>query len=83
MVDNGIDKNEIAFIGDDINDLGAMKLCGFIGCPSDAAVDVKELATYVSPISGGHGAARDVIEHYLREQGTWVDVVDKTFGAGT
>lgn len=81
--DNNIDKNEIAYIGDDINDLGAMKLCGYIGGPSDSAVEVKELATYVSPIPGGHGAAREVIEHYLKEQGKWSDLVDKAFGAGT
>lgn len=41
IADNNLDKNEIAYIGDDINDLGAMKLCGYIGCPSDAAIEVK------------------------------------------
>ncbi|WP_242826714.1 KdsC family phosphatase [Butyrivibrio sp. NC2007] len=83
IADNNIDKNEIAYIGDDINGLGAMKLCGYIGCPSDSAAEVKELATYVSPIPGGHGATRDVIEHYLREQGTWSAFVDKAYGTGT
>ena len=37
IADNNIDKNEIAYIGDDINDLRAMKLCGYIGSPSDSA----------------------------------------------
>lgn len=65
---NNIDKSETAYIGDDINDIGAMKLCGYVGCPSDGAVEVKELAAYVSVIPGGHGAARDVIKHHLSEQ---------------
>jgi len=83
IADNNVDKSEIAYIGDDINDLGAMKLCGYIGCPLDSAVEIKDLATYVSSIPGGRGAARDVIEHYFREQGTWLDLVDKAYGAGT
>ena len=83
IADNNVDKSEIAYIGDDINDLGAMKLCGYIGCPADSAVEIKELATYVSPILGGHGAVRDVIEHYLREQGTWSELLNKAYGAGT
>ena len=82
IADNNLDINEIAYIGDDVNDLGAMKLCGYVGCPSDAATEIKELSNYVSSIAGGHGAVRDVIEHYLREQGTWEELVDKAYGAG-
>lgn len=59
-----------------------MKLCSFIGCPADAAAEVKSIATYVSPIAGGHGAARDVIEHYLRDVGSWTNVIDKTYCTG-
>lgn len=79
---NRIQRDEIGYIGDDINDLGPMKMCGFIGCPADAAIEVKEIADYVSPINGGHGAARDVIEHYLREQGVWSEAVNRAYGAG-
>ena len=59
-----------------------MKLCGYIGCPADACSEVKEIADYVSPVSGGHGAARDVIEHYLRENSLWNKVVSEAYGAG-
>ena len=82
MKENDVEKDEIGYIGDDVNDLGPMKLCGYVGCPSDAAVEVKEIANYVSPIGGGHGAARDVIEHYLREQGIWTEVIDRIYGTG-
>ena len=79
---NSIDKNEVGYIGDDINDLAPMKLCGYIGCPADACSEVKEIADYVSPVSGGHGAARDVIEHYLRENSLLNKVVSEAYGAG-
>ena len=72
----------VGYIGDDINDLGGMRLCGYIGCPADSAVEVKKIADYVSSIEGGHGAARDIIEHYLCEQGVWNEIINKTYNAG-
>jgi 3-deoxy-D-manno-octulosonate 8-phosphate phosphatase (KDO 8-P phosphatase) len=42
-VDKNIYKSEIAYIGDDINDLRAMKLCGYIGCPSNSTAELKSL----------------------------------------
>jgi 3-deoxy-D-manno-octulosonate 8-phosphate phosphatase (KDO 8-P phosphatase) len=53
---------EIAYLGDDINDLECLKLCGISACPADAAKAVREACSYVSPICGGQGAARDIIE---------------------
>lgn len=82
MEENRIGRDELGYIGDDINDLGPMKLCGFVGCPADAAREVRETANYVSPVAGGHGAARDVIEHILRESGDWNRIINHVFGAG-
>ena len=62
----GIKKEQLGYIGDDLNDLKAMSLAGFVGCPADSCNEVKELADYVSPIKGGHGAVRDIVEHLLR-----------------
>lgn len=60
------DLSSVAYIGDDINDLPAMKPIknagGLIGCPADAAYAVKALADYVSSKNGGDGAVRDFIE---------------------
>lgn len=78
--EKALDKEELGYIGDDINDLKPMKLCGFIGCPSDSCEEVKNIASYVSSIKGGHGAARDVIEWYLKEQGCWDSIVNKVYG---
>ena len=82
MEQHGINKDQVGYIGDDLNDLQPMKLCGYIGCPADACSEVKKIADYVSSINGGYGAARDVIEHYLREANLWSDLVSKAYGAG-
>lgn len=80
MDNSNIEKEDVGYIGDDLNDLAPMNLCGFIGCPQDSCPEIKEIATYISPILGGHGAARDVIEHYLREVGLWDVMVQKVYG---
>lgn len=82
MEDNNIRKEELAYIGDDLNDLPPMSLAGYIGCPADSCTEIKEIASYVSPVKGGSGAVRDVIEHYLREQGLWDKAVKTVYGIG-
>ena len=77
---NNITKEEVGYIGDDLNDLAPMKLCGFIGCPQDSCPEIKEIANYVSSVLGGHGAVRDIIEYYLRERGIWEIMVQKAYG---
>ncbi len=62
--ENGI-FHEIACIGDDINDLPCMHLCGLVMCPADACREVREIADFVSPLMGGHGAVRDAIEYVI------------------
>lgn len=56
----------VAYIGDDINDLECMELIknakGVIGCPADAVMSVKQIADYVSSKAGGNGAVREFIE---------------------
>lgn len=82
MEQNKIRKDLVGYIGDDINDLGPMKLCSFIGCPADACSEVKEIANYIATVDGGHGAVRDCIEHILKEAGVWNEVVNRAYGAG-
>ena len=72
MLDLGIDKNEIMYMGDDIPDIPAMSLVGLPCCPQDAAPEVKATAQYISHINGGHGAAREIIEQILKIQGHWL-----------
>ncbi len=54
--------DEIAYIGDDLNDLDCMKACGYTGCPRDAAKDVRAYVDYVCSVEGGSGAVREFIE---------------------
>ena len=82
MNTNYIKKNEIGYIGDDLNDLCPMELCGFISCPKDAIDEVKEKADYISSVAGGYGVVRDVIRHILSQENLWASVVNRTYGIG-
>jgi 3-deoxy-D-manno-octulosonate 8-phosphate phosphatase (KDO 8-P phosphatase) len=64
--------DEILYMGDDIPDLSAMKLCGLPTCPADACPEVKQLALYISDKKGGEGCVRDIIEQTLRLHGKWI-----------
>lgn len=71
MEENNVKKEEMAYIGDDLNDLPPMRLVGFVGCPEDACDEIKEIADYVSNVKGGYGAVRDIISHVLKQRGQW------------
>ncbi len=53
---------QIACIGDDLNDLPMLELCGVCGCPADAVQAVRDSCDYVCAAPGGHGAVREFIE---------------------
>lgn len=80
MDESGISSVEMGYIGDDINDIKAMSLAGFIGCPSDSCEEVKKRADYISSIPGGHGAVRDVIEFILKQTGEWEKAMSLVYG---
>jgi 3-deoxy-D-manno-octulosonate 8-phosphate phosphatase (KDO 8-P phosphatase) len=75
-----ISSERFAFIGDDLNDYKAMKLCAFKACPADAVKEIREICDYISPERGGHGACRDICEHLLRMNGLYEDFL-RLFGA--
>lgn len=82
MEEEKILREEIGYLGDDLNDLPSMRLCGFVGCPEDACTEVKARADYVSTVKGGCGAVRDIIEHMLRDRGEWEKITADIYGAG-
>ncbi len=61
--------DQVAYIGDDMNDYQCMKAIqaggGLVGCPADAAKKIREIADFVAPRGGGQGAVRDFIEWVL------------------
>ena len=73
MEQTGLDASQVVFVGDDIPDLHAMAAVAVAVAPADAAWQVKEVASYISPCAGGHGVARDIIERVLTAQGMWMD----------
>jgi 3-deoxy-D-manno-octulosonate 8-phosphate phosphatase (KDO 8-P phosphatase) len=62
---------EVAFVGDDIIDLPVMRRCGLAIAVKNARPEVKAEAHWITPHSGGDGAARDAIEFILKAQGKW------------
>lgn len=61
-----ISLSQVAYIGDDLNDIECMKLIkangGLIGCPADAVREVRNIADFISVFRGGEGAVREMID---------------------
>lgn len=68
-----IKPESVLYMGDDVPDYHNLKTIGVPTCPNDAAQDIKDICIYISPINGGKGCVRDVIEQVLRVQGKWMD----------
>ena len=73
----GVGWGDIAYMGDDVVDLGALKRAGFAAVPADAIPEARAIAHYATVSAGGHGAVREVVDLVLRAQGHWDPVVTK------
>lgn len=73
--ERGISLDEIAYMGDDLNDLPAMVQAGISFAPADAAKDVLKAVNAVASCNGGRGAVREIIELILEAQGKWENIV--------
>jgi len=67
----GLNWDEILFMGDDIPDYVPMQLTGLACCPADAVSEIKQISHYISPVDGGKGCVRDVIEKVLKLNSHW------------
>ncbi len=65
--------SQVLYMGDDIPDIFPMQMVGMACCPADAAPEVKSVSHYISPISGGNGCVRDVIEKVLKLNNHWAE----------
>lgn len=82
MACEGIRREVLAYVGDDINDYAAMRLSGFSACPADACEEILELADYVSPLHRGGGSVlRDVVRHILGDR--WKILMREIYHANT
>ena len=61
--------DNIAYIGDDINDIKIMKLVGFSGCTSDSTKEAKSVSDFICKTKGGQGALREFVDLILSANG--------------
>jgi 3-deoxy-D-manno-octulosonate 8-phosphate phosphatase (KDO 8-P phosphatase) len=67
----GFADDEVAYMGDDVNDLGLLAKVGLSACPSDAHQSVRAAVHFVAASPGGRGAVRELCELILRAKGLW------------
>jgi 3-deoxy-D-manno-octulosonate 8-phosphate phosphatase (KDO 8-P phosphatase) len=82
MEKEGVTLDEIAFVGDDVIDLPAMRQCGLAVAVANARAQVKAEAHYVTPSKGGEGAGRDAIEFILQAKGLLQQCIDASIDEG-
>ena len=66
---HGLTLSQVAYIGDDINDLEALKAVGFSATPADGMPQVVAAVDYICQKKGGEGAVREIVEMILEAQG--------------
>lgn len=71
---------EVAFMGDDVVDIGLLKRVGFSAVPSDADEGAKKCAAFISAKKGGSGAVRELIDLILKSSGLWDSVSGEFVG---
>jgi 3-deoxy-D-manno-octulosonate 8-phosphate phosphatase (KDO 8-P phosphatase) len=71
VAENQLQWEQVLFMGDDIPDYIVMKLVGLPCAPADAAPEIIQISLYTSPVIGGSGCARDVIEKVLKLNDNW------------
>jgi len=67
----------VAYMGDDINDIPAMMRAEYVGITADAVSDIEEFAHFKSRYDGGYGAVREFIETILQANGIWSKIIEE------
>jgi len=73
VAEHQLDWSQVLYMGDDVPDVAPMKLAGLPCCPADAATEVKNISQYISPVNGGKGCVREIIEKVLLLNEDWND----------
>src|SRR3954469_1238997 len=75
LADLKLTDDDVAYMGDDIVDLGVLRRVGLSAAPADAVDEVRSRVDVVTESAGGRGAGRELIELILRAQQAWDAVV--------
>lgn len=75
LIVKGLAYENVAYIGDDLNDFSTMSQAAFKGAPADAVSEIKAIADYVASNKAGYGAVREVIEYLLKKTGAWETIL--------
>jgi 3-deoxy-D-manno-octulosonate 8-phosphate phosphatase (KDO 8-P phosphatase) len=76
---HGFLAENIAYIGDDLNDLQAMHYAGISACPKDSADEVKSYCDFILPKKGGEGVVRAFVELVLKNKKVWKTAINNLF----
>ena len=63
--DNKFSLDNVIYVGNDLNDYRAMKICGYSACPQDSHFKIKELSDVILRSKGGGGIVRELVEDVL------------------
>ena len=66
---NKLELNQVCFMGDDVNDIGALEIAGLSAAPANAHKSVKQKAALITEKSGGQGAVRELLDIILTKNG--------------
>ena len=77
LTEAGIEDSEVAYIGDDLNDIPLLMRAELAVAVANAAEETRSVAHLVTRAAGGFGAVREVVEIILKSQGRWADVTEK------
>lgn len=78
----GLTREEIAYMGDDLNDIPAFKASGLNFVPADGSIEVLAVADIITKAKGGCGAVREAITMILAAQDNWEQIVNSYLTAG-
>jgi len=78
--DTEANPEEVCFIGDDLVDIPVFRKVGMAVAVADATEDTLNEAHFVTELSGGKGAVREITDYLLKIQGNWEKVTERYFG---
>jgi len=66
VLEKRLNLSKLLYVGNDLNDYRAMRLCGYSVCPADSHKRIKEIATVTLKTKGGQGVVRELLEEVLQ-----------------